>query len=185
MQLHAGAGGRDGVGILLPAPSKSGKSTLTAALARERFEIVSDELVTLNVGECRVFGGRPFIHLRPDTLSLFPELAGRKLEPGTEQLVVHTVDDLGGTIVDSLVIQHLVFPQYVPGHPDSLMPIQRADALVELCKNTIAFSSQGAQALRTLAVFVRQVECWRLTFSDLDRAVALITELVDNTAVLR
>ena len=119
VQLHAGAGGRNGVGLLWPAPSKSGKSTLTAALARESFEIVSDEVVTLNVSECHVSGGRSVIHLRPDTLFVFPNLACRELEPGSEQLVVHTDDDLGGTIVDSLVIHHLVFPSYTPGSLNS------------------------------------------------------------------
>ena len=74
----------------------------------------------------------------------------------------------------------LAFPNYVEGAPTELAPIGRAEALVELAKNTFSFNQKSRAALDELAIVVRAVDCYRLTVGTLDDAVAIIQRLADE-----
>ena len=53
--LHAGALSKNGEGLILPAPSESGKTSLTMALTRRGFGYMSDEFGVVDaVGEGRM-----------------------------------------------------------------------------------------------------------------------------------
>jgi hypothetical protein len=81
--LHAGCVIRNGKAVLLSAASGVGKSTLTLALARRGWSLLSDEwtFVTRTETGLRTWGMRTSIKLMPDAARYFPELSRLSLAP--------------------------------------------------------------------------------------------------------
>jgi hypothetical protein len=79
--LHCACLDRNGNGLLLAGNSGTGKSTLTAALAKRHFAVVSDDwtYVSSRPGKQVAHGLFAPIKLLPDTIRYFPEL--RRLIP--------------------------------------------------------------------------------------------------------
>ena len=73
---------------------------------------------------------------------------------------------------------YVVFPRYAADAPTALVPIGRAEGLVELARNTFRFNEQPRRSLDALARVIRSVDCYRLTVGDLDTACRLVDALV-------
>ena len=86
-----------------------------------------------------------------------------------------------GAVAAPCPVVVVVFPRYEAGVDTVLEPIGRAEALVELAKNTFRFRERGAPELDLLADLVRGVECYRLTMGELDAAVDLVAGLLGVT----
>jgi hypothetical protein len=179
---HAGGVAWEGAGVLLPADPESGKSTLTAGLVRAGFDYLTDEAVAFRRGENMIEPYPKPLSLDPGSWHLFPEL-----EPNADlanddykqlQWQVPPTAIRADAVGRPCPARYLVFPEYVEGAKTELVGLGRAEALVELAKNTFAFNERSRFALEELAGIVRQVDCYRLTAGDLDEAVARITELV-------
>lgn len=78
--LHCACLDLEGEGILIAGASKSGKSTLTAALGRMGFALVSDgwTYLTRDHGDLTAYGIGAPVKLLPDSVSFFPELLGHE-----------------------------------------------------------------------------------------------------------
>ena len=75
--LHAAALERDGRVLLLAGPSGVGKSTLVYAASRAGLRVLAEDAVFLQAGAApRVWGMPGSVHLLPDAVRWFPELAG-------------------------------------------------------------------------------------------------------------
>ena len=179
---HAGGVVRDGVGVLLPAHMESGKSTLTAGLVRAGARYLSDEGVAFPRDTAVMQPYAKPLSIDPGAWYLFPEL-----EPDAPfttdgykdaQWQVPPTCIRPSAVAGPCAARLVVFPQYVAGADTTIAPLRRAEALVELAKNTFAFNRKGRDALDQLAGVVRAVDCYRMTVGDLDRAVALVGELV-------
>jgi hypothetical protein len=73
--LHAAAVRYDDLAILLAGPSGTGKSTLTYALARAGFEVITDDSVYLQLQpRVRAWGMPSALHLSEESKEFFPEL---------------------------------------------------------------------------------------------------------------
>jgi len=81
--LHGAAIGREDGVVALLGKSNSGKSVLCAQLAAQEIQVLSDDLVALDVinGTIKVHRGYPWVSLRPQSLHLLPmdELPRRTL----------------------------------------------------------------------------------------------------------
>ena len=71
----------------------------------------------------------------------------------------------------------VVFPTYTGGEATKLKPIGRAEALVELAKNTFNFNQHSRESLDQLEVVVRACDCYRLDVGTLDGAIECIEGL--------
>ena len=183
--LHAGGIEHDGVGVIFPGAMEAGKTTLAAGLVRAGFGYLTDEGVAVDRDSLR-------IHPYPKPLSvdrgawpLFPEL-----EPDADlatdgykadQWQVPPADIRADALGQPCAIALIVFPKYEAGAETSVEPLGRAEALVELAKNTYKFDVQGAPALDVLAEIVRPADCYRLTSGDLDAAVAVVADLLTTS----
>jgi hypothetical protein len=74
--LHAGAVVLDGLAIVLAGRSTAGKSTLCYACLREGFQLLSEDAVYVSrEPRLRLWGLPDRVHLLPDAVRFFPELA--------------------------------------------------------------------------------------------------------------
>jgi hypothetical protein len=181
---HAGGVSVDGRAVLLPADPESGKSTLTAGLVRAGFAYVSDEGVAFVAGTTHIEPYAKPLTLDPGSWELFPEL-----EPVADfatdayrrdQWQVPPTAFRPDAVSGPCDARFVVFPKYVEGARTELMPVSRAEALVELAKNTFRFNTRSRAALQELDPVVRACACHRLVVGDLDTAVACVAELVSG-----
>lgn len=70
--LHTAAVLIDDAAVLLAAPSRFGKTTLAMAFAERGYEILSEDLIGINVADATVRPGPAIIRLRPDVYSGTP-----------------------------------------------------------------------------------------------------------------
>lgn len=178
LDLHAGVVGRNGRCILLPAAAGSGKSSLTAALAHAGYGYFSDEVALVEPGTFRV---RP-VPLATCVKSTAWDLMSRYY-PELPTLPIHRRDD--GKVVRYVrphpdriqkapaLVSHIFFPRYVAEQTTQLVPLARSDALARLMDQCLALRlrlDQGSVA--ELIRWIAGIDCYALTFSSLDEAVA-------------
>jgi len=180
--LHAGGVTSNGVGLAFPAHMESGKSTLTTGLVRAGFGYLSDEAVLLDWETLMVIPFPKPISLDPGSWHLFPELEPQAPLPSGYkenewQLPPSAIRR--DAVAGSCRIEYFVFPKYADGAETRLTPIRRAEATIELAKNTFRFNERPRRSLDALAAVVHDVDCFQLSIGDLETAVALVTELVE------
>jgi len=182
--VHAGAVERDGVGVVLPAPMESGKTTLTAGLVRAGFAYLTDEAATFDRTDARLLPYPKPLSLDRGSWPLFPELEPHEPFPDdtykATQWQVPAIDIRPDALGTACAARFVVFPTYTEGATTRLEPMSRAEGLVELAKNTFRFDREGRPTFAALARIVRGAETHRLTVGDLDDAVAAISRLVDG-----
>ena len=179
---HAGGVVRDGLACVLPAQLESGKTTLTAGLVRSGWSYLTDEAVAFDwdTGDIEPFP-KP-LSVDPGSQYLFPELAP-PLPPdatadGVEQWQVPPSMFRPDAVGSRCRAGYVVFPRYAANARTALLPIGRAEGLVELARNTFRFNEQSRRSLDALARVIRSADCYRMTVGDLDTACRLVDALV-------
>ena len=74
----------------------------------------------------------------------------------------------------------LVFPKYRAGAVEELQPLDRVEAFRQLAFNCFNYKLLGETAFRAIGGIVREVDCYTFTFSDLDRAVPMLSALAES-----
>jgi hypothetical protein len=184
--LHAGAASWKGLGLLLPAPPDSGKTTLSAALTRAGFSYLTDEAALIDPRTAILHPFPRALWMDSKTLDLIPQLwdslpsdlrtAGRPQH--------HIVPEAlrPRAVGKPCPVRFVVAPSYARRAPTALEPLSRSEALVTLAENSFNFGRFGAQGLGVLRDVVRGADCYRLRTGDLDSAVTVLTGLVRRSA---
>jgi len=72
-------------------------------------------------------------------------------------------------------VSHIIFPRYQAGASTELRPIERSQALGRLMAECMAARERFSQTnVGELIQWMAKIDCYCLTFSSLDEAVALI-----------
>ncbi len=178
--FHAGAVVHDGAGVLLPAASLSGKSTLTAGLVRRGFELLSDEVGAVDLASGTLVGYPRALSLRRDVLELLEldESAGASLGHATARMV--RVAALGGVRAeDGAEPRLVVLPHFQADSAtcrgERLRPALAAMGLLESSCSQPRLKEAGLDFVLDLA---RRLPCYRLSYSDLNEAVTAVSELL-------
>ncbi len=184
--FHAGGVLRHGTLILLPAPPRSGKTTLVAGLVKRGCRYVTDELLILEPRALRV---RPLpkpLNLKHGSLPLFPRLAPqlRPTRPGPlkrprqriHHLLVHPRYRARGWIAPRRVV--VLFPAYRARATACLKALHRAEAVRRLAAASYNHFRFGTSFLPLLERLTRGALCAELTYGDLQQALALIDHQV-------
>ena len=204
--LQVGAVSKDGVGIVLPGASKSGKSCLTVALVREGYQYFSDEIAAIDPSTRELHPFPRAVGIRDS--SVFPDLASRddllvgpapddpdpvwfahpkdvmtkpltRLRPHITPVRYMHIDDIASTGSGASVpIRYVIFPKYDPTSNPELQPLTPAKALTELIKASRNHSRFGNDALHILAPLVQGAQFYSLRSNDVRSSVALINDLV-------
>jgi hypothetical protein len=180
--LHAGGVVHDGVGIVFPGEMEAGKTTLAAGLVRAGLGYLTDEGVAIDRESLRIHPYPKPLSIDSGAWPLFPELEpdvdlatdAYKADQWQVPPTAIRPDSLG----HACPVDVIVFPEHVPGGETSVEPLGRAEALIELAKNTYKFNVQERAALDVLAELVRQATCYRLRNGNLDAAVRAVTGLL-------
>ena len=164
--LHAAALARDGRGMVCPAPSGEGKSTITLSLLRDGWSALSDDTVLLRATgeEVVTHAFRKPLCVDPEAAGRFPELDGPDWPASLSDTSKWQVDIdrlYPGQSVSVCTPRCLVLPKIVDAPESRVEPIGAKPALEQL--------------LRQGAVFLTP------TPRVADRHLAALRQLVDQT----
>jgi hypothetical protein len=162
--VHAGVLDWRGRAMLIPGPSRSGKSTLVAALVSRGATYFSDEYAVIDLE------GR--VHAFPRRLRLRPDILRQHAAP------VPKISYDGP--LDPRPLGWILNIRYNPAgtwRPRALTPGQ---VLLALLENTVAVRRQSELTVRTLKSAIRQASGWQAERADAMRAAEDILELLDR-----
>jgi hypothetical protein len=182
--FHAGAVARNGRGIVLPAASGAGKSTVVAALALSGFDYYSDDVAVLG-SDYRL---RPF----PKVISLrregwerialdYPAVSQRCLIsalPGPDVWYLRPPrlpDDEHARA--GYPVDFVVFPAYDPSGPTKLQPVAKSLALARLVEQSLDLPIWGETGFDLIVGLVQRAQCYLLSIGNLTQAVELLEQL--------
>ena len=191
LYLHA-AMLRDGESaILLPAPPQSGKTCLAATLAKAGLTYCTDETTLLDPLNFDARGLRTALTVKNSGWHLL-----QPLYPDLQALAAHRRGD--GKVVKYLRppepataadpdapcrVRWIVFPRYVAGGTNELVPVPRVEALRHLMDECVAMRLSLTPAqVQGLVDWLGSVDCHALTYGDLPSAVALLLDLSSPAA---
>ncbi|MDA1228698.1 MAG: hypothetical protein O3A33_12175 [Chloroflexi bacterium] len=188
--LHAGSLSKNGKGLILPAPSESGKTSLTMALTRRGFGYMSDEF-----GMVDTVGEDIMLHPFPKPFSiknrtLFPDLAAQEhlwVGPGKDATpeqdeepvwYIHPNDARESAIGNSVPLRYVLFPMYSSSANPSLTPVKSGDAVRNLIENSVNFQQVGGVGLGAIVELVKGAKCYSLAINDLQQTADLVEDLL-------
>jgi hypothetical protein len=185
--LHSAVLVKNGKAIILPAGSRSGKSTLSVALVKNGFKYISDEVAAVDVDTLRVKGFPRAIAIRKKTLSLFPSL-----EPEIKHLCYQISNSKKAYEIHygvpskknlasmnrSFPISAIVFPKYSPKGYTALGEIKPAVAVFNLMRCSFNQRRLKEKGFRVAVRLVRQRRCYTLQIKDLAKGCEILDNLV-------
>lgn len=187
LNLHAGVLGHNGRCILLPAEAGSGKSSLTTALSHAGLDYYSDEVALID---------RRTLSVPPVPLAVCVKSTGWDLMsryyPQIPRLPIHRRDD--GKIVRYVPppasakgnrpapVSHIFFPLYRAGESTRLEPLAQSEAFARLMTQCLALRHRlDNDTVDRLVGWMAGLDCYALTFSSLDEAVALVQATISRS----
>ncbi|ETX06714.1 hypothetical protein [Candidatus Entotheonella palauensis] len=170
--LHAAGVCMDGAGILMPGTSGAGKTTLTLAMLRGGWDMLSDDMLFLAHGsaykrdDLQVLAFPDVIDVTDTTAHLFPELQDWVEQPkgggwSKHQLRFESV--YGNRFAWSCKPLVLVFPIVAEAPVSRLTPMTQDEVLLELVPNVLLTETASSQQhLDRLAALVRMCRSYRM-----------------------
>jgi len=180
LDLHAGVVGRDGRCILLPAAAGSGKSSLTAALVHSGLGYYSDEVALIEPVTFQVAPVPLAVCVKSTAWNLmsryYPQIHGLPMHRRDDGKQVKYVSPPAEAVQQRPAqVSHIFFPRYAKDDPTELVSITRLDALARIMDQCLALRLKMTPGgVRDLVRWLSGIECYALTFSSLDEAVALV-----------
>lgn len=183
--LHSAVLERGGFGIILPGQPGAGKSTLCAGLSLRGWRLLSDEVCVMRPPSIQLIPVPRPIGLKEESIDVI-----KRFEP-TVIMGPPTSGTRKGTVahiqVDATAIaaghtnatpRLIVFPSYQAGSPVVLEPYSKATTLLRVAQDAFNFSVLGNAGFETLAALVDACDCYTLTYSSMDEAIACLSDLI-------
>lgn len=173
---------RDGKTLFLTGEPGAGKTTLTLALAAAGFAYGGDDIV--RIGADGLARPAPFAAAAKsgawDLLAArMPDLAKAPVHRRADGQLVRYLRPASLEALPPAPLDVVLLLQREADAAPALKPVHPLDALVALLDS--AFSRKGAAEGETLSALASRLEaaaCFRLTYSDLDRAVVAVEGLL-------
>jgi hypothetical protein len=182
--LHASAVQAMGRAALFSGPSGCGKSTIAAALVAAGLDYLTDDVVAIDGVDGAVVPYPKPIGLSPnvarDILGAVPDGAAWHRFMGEEWYVTPAM--LGGRSGPAAPPRLIVFPTYAANGNDLLLPVSRAEALVQLAENSFNFTELAPRSVDVLGRTLRECACYRIEFSNPARVVELVRDWLEHAS---
>ncbi len=191
VMLHSAVLEHSGKALIMPAMPGSGKSTLCSGLMLRGWRLLSDE----------------FGLVEPETTSLVP--IPRAIPLKNESIaVIKAFDkaalmgpvfpktrkgDIAHLAPTPTCFQHqhkkvhsalVVFPQYTSEFSCKLHSIPKNQAFTRLSSNSFNYKLTQEKGFRTITRIIQQSDCYALQYNDMDKAIKLLTELMEEKATI-
>ena len=177
--VHAGVVGKNGFGVVMPAPPGSGKSTLSAALAYSGWQLLSDELAMFGLGDDKMTSFPRPINLKNDSIDIM-----RKFVPGcvigpvvkdtNKGTVAHLKtpsENLQTNVSRDVFPKLVVFPKYKKGVALSTARVSKGRGFMRLVDNAFNYQLLGATGFQKMLDVANDVTFVELEYSSLYDAV--------------
>lgn len=177
--LHAAVLERDGRAVVIMGDSGAGKSTLCAALTLSGWRLLTDELGLIDLNDGLVAPLVRPISLKNESINVIRRLSSnaevgpicRTKRKGDVAHLRPPTDSVRQ--MDVRAVPHwLVFVRFCSGAPLQVEEIPRAQAFPELSRGTFNYHGLGETGFRVLCRLLDQVVCQRLSYGQLDDAIA-------------
>jgi hypothetical protein len=180
--FHAGSVSTPrGEGVLLPADSGFGKTTLVVGLIRAGFGFLSDETGVIDHHTMMLRPHPRALNFKEGSATLFPDLwPPRKSSAARNDGYLRAEEIRDDVVADACRVRFVIFPRYERGAATEVVPLGPAETLERLWANATNLVPYGAQALPLVAGVVRQVNGYRLVSGNLDEAVGAVAELTGH-----
>jgi HprK-related kinase A len=185
LMLHSAAVERDGGVMLFPAWPGSGKTTLCAALVHRGWRLFSDEFGLVAPSTCEVAPIPRPMPLKNESIEVIRAFApdaelGPTIPNTRKGTIVHVKAPLASVRAAHVgaPVRWIVFPQWSAGAGLAFEEVAKADAFMMLATNAFNYEMLGELAFSAVRRLVVGAQCFRLLYSDLDRAI----ELLDRVA---
>lgn len=181
--VHAAALEHRGLGLILPAPMESGKTTLAAGLIQHGLRYLSDEAAAIDpvTGDLHPFAKA--LSIDPGSWGVLGALRPRVAEAVRPYVggQWHVPPDhiRAGASAPPCRPGLVLAPRYVRGGQTALEPMRRGEGFRLLVENSFNMARLGPVGLRALADAAIRCRCYRLTVGDLRQACQLVLGLVE------
>ena len=182
--VHAAVVAKEGYAMIMPAPPGSGKSTLCAGLVNRGWRLLSDELTLIDPASGEVIPLPRPVSLKNQSIEVIREFAtnatiGRSVRDTIKGTVAHMKppSDSVAQAVIRATPAWIVFPKYQAKVSACLEPHPKARAFMHMAGNAFNYSLLGALGFNTLADVIERCDCYDFTYSSLDEATALFSDL--------
>jgi hypothetical protein len=183
--LHAAGFSMNGKAILIPGTSGVGKSTLSVALLRAKFDYLTDDMVFLarNSEGVTVRGLAEDIDVSEQTIRFFPELHFLMQSPktvGFTKRQLHLEEVYNAMPIPESRPTAIILP-HISGKPESTIArIDGDEAFREIVPNVLLTQQSVCERhFSVLADLVKQARCYRLeTGKDFDHLPILMQRIL-------
>lgn len=180
--VHGAALSKNGQALLLRAPSGQGKTTLTFAAARRRFQALAEDVVWIDAKNDRWWGTPSRFHLLPDAKRLFPELQGSQPRPminGESKIAVDLEEIRAGSTATSGRPGNVMLLHRRPGGPSSIEKLGLSEAYQDWLTGCAANESTAPNYER-LVTSMLQGRAYRFNLGDdIEAALDLLEPYFD------
>jgi HprK-related kinase A len=184
LMLHSAVVERRGHAILFPAWPGHGKSTLCTALVHSGWRLLSDEFGLLRPEDGALVPLPRLIPLKNQSIEVIrryrPEAMIGPSFLGTRKGTVAHVRPPADSVSraqETARARWLVFPRWMADAQLTLNPVPKGEAFLRVATNAFNYEVMGEAAFSLLTDMVKRCDCYALTYSDLDEAIAAIDRM--------
>ncbi|MEO8304436.1 MAG: HprK-related kinase A [Betaproteobacteria bacterium] len=188
MFLHAAVLERDGLAMLMPADTGSGKSTLSAALSWRGWRLLSDEMAIFSFADGSMRPNPRPVSLKNNAIGVIaafePRATISRVYSGTPKgdiAYMKAPVEAVARFQEGAIPRWVVAPCYVAGAPARVVALDRAEGFQLLTDNAVNYSSMLQTGFELLTGVVERCGIYRLTYSNLDEAIGLLDRLHDGS----
>jgi len=182
--FHAAAISHNGQAIVLPAPERMGKTTLSVQLVKSGFKFLSDEVACIDPKRKILKPYPRKLNLNAESCDMlnlpeWPEESLRRSGADGTEWSVDIEQIVPGSLSPECFLSHIIFLRGF-GETPRLEPVSSSNALFKLFKFSFTQASRPASQLYKFASIMDGVDCYNLVCAEPERTADLIMRTMDN-----
>jgi HprK-related kinase A len=189
LMLHTAVVEKHGYALLMPAAPGFGKSTLCVALVHRGWRLLSDEFGLIRPGHQDFIPVPRPMALKNESIEIIrayaPDAYIGPVIPNTRKGTVAHAAPPSDSVRNQAIgasARWVVFPRWVAAERLAIDRLPESDGLMKLAMNAFNYELLGEEGFQTAKGIIDNSECYRLVYSNLDEAVAVLDGLADHYA---
>lgn len=198
LMFHAGVVAKDGVGLIMPAASGSGKSTLAAGLSYRGWQLHSDEFGLYDMNSQELVPYPRAVSLKNESIAVMRDWVSKVDDHYNDYFTEEFHGTPKGTICymrphkGSIEKMHdktrpnlIILPIFDATATPEIRPITKAMAFFRLVLSSANYGDIGKDAFLAISRIIEESEVCEIIYPNLEEAVKLVEEFVENTSESR